>query len=191
MKAFCGGKSSLSNLHKCPEGCILHVGDNEYSTSEHYYQFHKLMAHDKWEEAYALLEEENAFKVIQTVQCVLPPEQISDNWKSEMQDKMVMANVVKFWDCPHAMEELLACPPLIAEATGDKYWGTSLNEVQMVECISEYWPGENHMGKILMGLQKHFLEERNSKQKAESPLASESKHSDHGVETFDIDANND
>ncbi len=60
----------------------------------------------------------------------------------------------------------------------------------MVECINEYWPGENYMGKILMGLQKHFLEERNSKHKAESPLASESKCSDHGVETADVDITN-
>ena len=61
----------------------------------------------------------------------------------------------------------------------------------MVECINEYWPGENYMGKILMGLQKHFLEERNSKHKAESPLASESKCSDHGVETANVDITND
>ena len=187
MKAFHGGKNPLSNLHKCPEGCVLHVGENEYVTSKHYYQFHKLMAHDKREEAFSLLKEDNTFKVMQKAQKVLPPDQISDLWRDKMRDKMAMANSIKFHSCTHAMEVLLSCPPIIAEATRDRFWGTGLNETQIVECLSEYWPRENHMGKILMDLWKGLLEERNLKRKAESPLVNDSKHAEYGSDTINVD----
>ena len=85
------------------------------------------MAQDKREEAFSLLEEDNVFKVMQKAQQVLPLDQISDSWKDEMKDKMAMANSIKFHSCMHAMEVLLSCPPIIAEATGDRFWGTGLN----------------------------------------------------------------
>ncbi len=187
VRAFCDGKNLLSNLHKCPEGCVLHVGENKYATSEHYYQFHKLMAHDKREEAFSLLDEDNAFKVMQKAQQLLPPDQISDSWKDEMRDKMAMANSIKFHSCTYAMDVLLSCPLVVAEATGDRFWGTGLNESQTVECLSEYWPRENHMGKILMDLGKSLLGERNLKRKAESPLVNDPKHAQYGSDTINVD----
>ncbi len=81
------------------------------------------------------------------------------------------------------MEALLNSHPLIAEATGDKFWGSGLHIDAMKECISEFWPGSNEMGNILMQLQAIFREEgqysdRVKKQKVESLLAGTSKKTD-------------
>ncbi len=46
VQPFHGGKSLLSNLHKCPEGCTLRHDNQVFLSSEHMYQHHKLKAHD-------------------------------------------------------------------------------------------------------------------------------------------------
>ncbi len=38
----------------------------------------------------------------------------------------------------------------MAEATRDNFWGTGLNLQQSGECLLDFWPGDNVMGKILM-----------------------------------------
>ena len=57
------------------------------------------------------------------------------------------------------MEALLNSYPLIAEAMGDKFWGSGLYMEATKECISEFWPGSNEMGNILMQLQAIFRQE--------------------------------
>ncbi len=36
------------------------------------------------------------------------------------------------------------------------YWGTGLNVAKTLECLSDYWPKQNVMGKILMELQSEI-----------------------------------
>ncbi len=36
------------------------------------------------------------------------------------------------------------------EAMGNPFWGTGLNVLQTLECLSDYWPRKNVMGEILM-----------------------------------------
>ena len=44
-----GGRNPLSNLHGCPKGCTLNVDGENYVSSEHLYQVHRLCFHDKHE----------------------------------------------------------------------------------------------------------------------------------------------
>ena len=110
--------------------------------------------------------------------------EISDDWSStEAKIAMSYANAVKFCSCEHAMDALLDSHSLIAEAIGDKYWGTELHLEATCECLSEYWTGVNEMGNILMQLQAMFREENRvsdmaKKHKAESPLSGQQKKSD-------------
>ena len=50
-----------------------------FPSSEYYYQFCKLKAHDKIEDAFALLDEPEPFKVMRKSQELLLEDQISDD----------------------------------------------------------------------------------------------------------------
>ncbi len=182
---FCGGKFPLSNLHKCPHGCHFIDKDREpYLLSEHHYQKAKLLVHDKPDAATEVMREENPFKAMQIAQAALPDAEVSDNWSStEAKIAMSYANAVKFHSCEHAIDAFLESHSLIAEAMGDRYWGTGLHLEATRKCLSEYWTGVNEMGNILMQLQAMFREEnrvsdRAKKCKAESPLSGQEKKSD-------------
>ena len=184
VEAFLGGKFPLSNLHKCPHGCVLKEGEpgqeKIFHTSEHRYQFYKLKEHDKVEEAFDLLKEENSFKVMQKAKAILPESELNEEWKNKHIDTMSMSCAMKFHACPHAMQALLNSRVTIAEATGDMYWGMGLNVLQTEACLQEFWPGKNIMGGILMDLCSMFQEENQLKCRAKSPLSSVSKRTDYG-----------
>ncbi len=183
-EAFYGGKFPLFNLHKCPHGCVLKEGEpgweKIFHTSEHRYQFYNLKEHDKVEEAFDLLEEENSFKVMQKAKAVLPESELNEEWKNKHIDTMSTSCAMKFCSCPHAMQALLDSRVTIAEATGDLYWGMGLNVPQTEACLQEFWPGKNIMGSILMDLCSMFQEENRVKHRAESPLSGISKRTDYG-----------
>ncbi len=63
----------------------------------------------------------------------------------------------------------------IVEATGDPYWGSGLNIQQTLDCLPDYWPGENKLGEILMDLRLELQDttDPERKQKASSPLAND------------------
>ncbi len=82
--------------------------------------------------------------------------------------------------------------PLIAEATGNQFWGTGLHLDATCECLSEFWPGENVMGNILMQLHATFCEEQHlaegaNKCKAASPLSGDLKQSEQETDDGTVD----
>ncbi len=87
---------------------------------------------------------------------------------------------MKFQAYSHAREKLLCSRITIAEATADHFWGTGLTMEQTSQCLPEFWPGQNQMGKVLIDLRLRFQQDidRDSadtiKCKVESPLMSES-----------------
>ncbi len=76
---------------------------------------------------------------------------------------MSAAALLKFCSCEHAMEALLGGGLIIVEATGDKFWGSGLTLEQTRQCLPEFWPGENRMGKILIELCQKYMAERDSR----------------------------
>ncbi len=114
VEAFQGGKYELSNLHKCSHGCISKDGDKVFPLSEHYYQFHKLKAYDKIEDAFALLDKPEPFKVMRKSQELLPEDQVSDDWKASAVDEMRVVNTLKFCACDHARKALMKVNLMIA-----------------------------------------------------------------------------
>ena len=146
---------------------------------EHCYQFRKLKAHDKKEEAFELLDEPEPFKVMRRAQEILPEDQVSEEWKATTIDEMRVANTMKFRACAHARDALMKANPMIAEAMNDRFWGTGLGPEWTKQCLPEFWPGQNHMGEVLMDLRKSLSAEADgvedgNKQKASSPLVQES-----------------
>ncbi len=176
IDTFRGGKYQLSNLHKCPEGYVITEGAKVFPSSKHKYQFSKLKAHDKMEEAFELLYEPDPFKVMQKLKEILPESEITTEWKASTISEMSEANFLKFKSCSHTREGLLSSKITIAEATADHFWGTGLTLEQTVQCLPEFWPGENHMGCVLTDLWLKFQHENERnyvdtvKQKADSPL---------------------
>ncbi len=127
VETFCGGKCQLSNLHQCPEGCIISDRGTTFAMSEHHYQFKKLKAHDMGEEAYLLLAEESGFDAMKKVKSLLPDDKLSSDWKDHAYAEMQESCKLKFTSCEHIREKLLTSYLTIVEATGDPFRGSGLN----------------------------------------------------------------
>ncbi len=59
---------------------------------------------------------------------------------------IALANKKKYESCPHARAALLQSSITLVEVTGDPMWGMGLNVTQTLECLPEFWPGQNLMG---------------------------------------------
>ena len=149
VEMFRGSSCELSNLYKCPEGCIIEDQGTTFETSEHHYQFKKLHFHDKAVEAYKMLMQEDSYKAMCMAKTLVPPEE-SEAWKATMKEEILHSNRLKYGSCSHTKEKLLVSRFHLVEATGDHFWGTGLNVILTRECLSDYWPGQNVMGTLLM-----------------------------------------
>ncbi len=83
----------------------------------------------------------------------------------------------KFNNCPHACHALLCTRAELVEGTMDRKWGSGLDVQRTHEYHPNYWPGENHLGRILMTIRKELErdwelqvldKERSSKRKPSS-----------------------
>ncbi len=178
VETFHGGKYQLSNLHTCPEGYVIEDKGTSFPSSEHHYQFNKLKHHNKGTEAYKMLMQEDTFKAMKLAKDVVPDDEVLESWQP--QQEIIDSCRQKYQACPYSREKLLTSTLILAEATGDKFGGSGLNVAQTKECLTEYWPGQNVMGMILMELRAGFQStgeaselEDGQKRKASSPLISD------------------
>ena len=104
------------------------------------------------EEAYLLLTEESGFDAMKKAKSLLLDNALSDEWKDKAYTEMLESCWLKFTACSHVKDKLLDSRLTIVEATGDPFWGSGLNIQQTLDCLPEFWPGENNLGKILMQL---------------------------------------
>ncbi len=65
----------------------------------------------------------------------------------------------KFAACEHACEALLGSKSELVEGTLDTKWGSGLDPVHTIECLPDYWPGQNKTGQILKEICSKLLEE--------------------------------
>ena len=149
-EAFKGSNNLLLNLHMCPEGCKWeNEAGLEVISSEHEYQYEKLVMHGYANKAERLLDESHAIDVMHLVNAVVPLEQENHLWAERKFEKMEIACHSKFDNCPHVWEVLLKSRSELAECTPNLVWGTGLDTHRMVETLPDFWPGQNHLGKIL------------------------------------------
>ncbi len=127
LETFHGGQCQLSNLHNCPQGCVIQDRGMTFPTLEHHYQFKKLKDHNLGKEAYLLLSEETGFDAMKKAKSLLPDSAFSDKWKDKAYNEMVESCRLKFNSCSHVKEKLLQSRLTIVEAMGDPYWGSGLN----------------------------------------------------------------
>ncbi len=179
LETFHGSQCQLSNLHNCPQGCEIQDRGMTFPTSEHHYQFKKLKDHNMGKEAYLLLTEETGFDVIKKAKSLLLDSALSDEWKDKAYNEMLESCRLKFSSCSHVREKLLQSKLIIVEAMGDPYWGSGLNIQQTLDCLPEFWPRDNNLGKILIDLHLEFQDQNqdgsddDKKRKAASPLGGE------------------
>ncbi len=141
--AFKGSNNPLSNLHMCPEGCKWeNKAGLEVISSEHEYQYEKLVMHSHADKAERLLEESHAIDVMHSANAVVPPKQENYYlWAERKFEKMETACHSKFDNCLHAQEVLLKSRLELAECTPNLVWGTGLDAHRMVETLPDFWPG--------------------------------------------------
>ncbi len=159
IETFQGSRCKLSNLHQCPHSCEIEDLGTKFPISEYHYQFKKLKAHNLGTEAYELLMEEDSFKAMKKVKSLIPDSDVSDEWKQVACKEIMSSNRLKYTSCQHIKDTLLHSKITIAEATGNLFWGTGLGVQQSLDCLPDFWPGENHIGWILMELRAEFQAE--------------------------------
>ena len=145
-----GGKNPLSNLHTCPEGCLLQDGQYDFPSAKHHYQFKRLRFHRKLDDSYCILEVESGFQAMKIAHESLPQEESNDKWKAITICEMMDTNLLKYRSCPYVKASLLDSKVIVAEATSDKFWGSGINPEMTRMTLSDYWPGKNNLGKILV-----------------------------------------
>ena len=84
----------------------------------------------------------------------------AENWytSGEAIKTMKSLSVSKFEQCPKPKDVLASIrSDTIAEANAnDKYWGTGLGRRASMKVVNGKFPGSNHMGKILKGIQQQL-----------------------------------
>ncbi len=158
-EAFQGAHNPLSNLHKCPEGCSWDSNqDVEVCSSEHEFQYEKLVEHSHADVAERLCEE-SPLDMMKVASRKVPEPNVLKSWSDKERFVMKQACQNKFNNCEHARAALLSSKSELAEATKDLKWGTGLDKQRTIECMPEYWPGNNMMGAILKEIRSDLLEE--------------------------------
>ncbi len=138
--------------------------------------------HGKVEESYIVLKAESGFDAVQIVHEVLPDTETKSDWWDKAVEVMTTSNRLKFNACKHAQEMLLDTNVVLVEATSNVFWGSGLNPEKTMSTLSDYWPGQNYMGKLLVCLHDELMQESfhssveeavamsDKKRKATSPL---------------------
>ncbi len=108
-------------------------------SAEKDYQYGMLIHHRKQQEADEVLHMSLGFEIKKAVQDVIPEQDKS--W--DCKDEMVKVVRCKYKACAHAKAALLESRSEIAEAMADKVWGTGLDVDRMLECLPDFWPGQN------------------------------------------------
>ncbi len=101
-----------------------------------------MVHHAKWQEAEDVLQLDLSFEIKQAAKEAVPEQDGNRNY----QEIMVEMVHHKYKACDHAHTALLESKSEIAEATADKLWGTGLDMERTLECLPDYWPGQNLMG---------------------------------------------
>ena len=124
---------------------------------EHHYQFKQLSFHGKLDESYRVLEAETGFQAMKIAQQVLPDDLTKPEWQKVSFKEMISTNVLKYQSCEHTRSVLLASKVILAEATTNAFWGSGLPPDLTVTTFSDYWPGKNNLGKILVCVREDIV----------------------------------
>ena len=85
-------ENPLSNLHVCPEGCVWENSAGlTVASSEHEYQYEKLVVYGHADKAERLMDKSHAVDVMHVANNVVNTEQESSIWLEKKTDVMEMA----------------------------------------------------------------------------------------------------
>ncbi len=65
---------------------------------------------------------------------------------------------------------------VLAEAMSNVFWGLGLNPEKTLTTLSDYWPGHNHMGKLLVCLREELMEGDTLVEESEDGSMADRKH---------------
>ncbi len=150
VQPFHGGQCQLSNFHVCSEGCTWEHEGQTFDLVEKDFQYLKLLHHKKYDDAEQLLSIELSAEVKQAAQEAVP--EPDKEWLQIDETVMLDVNHRKYKACPYACSALLESRSELVEATGNKRSGMGLKINRTLECLPDFWPSQNLMGKILKTL---------------------------------------
>ena len=135
---FQGGRHQFSNLHKCPEGCVLKDGELSFDTSEQMYQHHRLVHHGLHESANEITKADSSFEAMNKAHEVLPKEDSSNEWMEEAIPVMTECVCAKLDGCSHVREALVDSSGRLVEATSDTFWGSGMSVEMTRSTLPDY-----------------------------------------------------
>ncbi len=148
------GADPLLNLHVCPEECTWVTADTVYDSVEKELQHNKVQSHSLEHEANALLALATPMEIMYQSRDLIP--QDSEAWQKQEIMAMEFSCRNKFNNYSHARHALLQARSELVEGTSNMKWGLGLDIQRTKEYHPDYWPGDNHMGKILSKIRKDF-----------------------------------
>ena len=127
-----------------------------YSSSEHVYQTKKAKYVRDFELKNLMLKQTDPF-ILKRMGCVVKNFNKS-TWKRVSKRYMHKACSLKFTQNSMLLDYLICTKGIVAECTRyDKFWGTGVDMVSPTAICPLKWPGENHMGKILVEIRNELL----------------------------------
>ena len=154
MVFFYNRASPLSNFFPAP----VTIDGISYKFTEQYYQCRKA----------EILGDNGAAMKIMTADDPLTCKRLGDHatrteesakkWEAGKNAVMEKANIHKFEQNSHLKAVLLSTGDrLLAEASPrDTYWGIGIPISDRRKTVQEQWPGQNHLGQILMKIREHL-----------------------------------
>ena len=148
---FKGHTHPLSNMYPCE----LYIGRYRLHSSEQLYMMFKASYFGDRPAVNRIFATKNGYEAKKEGQKINGYD--DGRWKVIRNNFMYLAVKLKFDRNPDLKEYLLNTGnKVIAEATWDRYWGTGIDIKHKDAYKTELWPGENQLGKLLMGLRNMY-----------------------------------
>ena len=142
----------LCNFYMCP----INIYGHEFSSSEHAYQF-KFVSHiGRPDLAQEVLNAPNP-ETAKDIASRIPPH-MHKNWHDIKVSVMEEILVAKLRDCPEFKQTLIdsADMRLVEAVKSDRFWSCGLNPKDAATTNPKYFPGKNHLGRLLEHLRAHI-----------------------------------
>ena len=154
VSAFRSDNNPLSNYYNC----TIVSGDLTFKSAEHLYQYEFCMHCERPDLAQEVIKAQGpkfAKQIAAELKSQIPTETLADWCTARL---IVMQDVLKLkWNsCSKFRHALMATIGIVvAEATQDSFWGVGVAPNLAQETRRDKFLGENHLGRLLMGLRDY------------------------------------
>ena len=146
-------KNVLCNYYPC----TVKIYNQTFPSSEHAYQW-KFCSHIGREDLAGEILDANTPAQAKEIASRVPYH-LHGNWHSIKLEVMQEVLLAKYEGCPEFSQALIDSGPkkLVESVRADRYWSCGLNPTDAATTKERYYPGLNHLGRILESLRSYLM----------------------------------